>query len=71
MAILPNFPHRWPLMAATGHHAPTSGWWRPDHDLQAARYISQGEVMPSLKGSRAVWVLFGAPVPSIPCGQHV
>lgn len=44
-------------MAATGDHAPTSGWWRPDEDPQPFRYLQQGEIMPSLDGARILWTV--------------
>ncbi|MFB8369688.1 hypothetical protein ACFC25_10010 [Pseudarthrobacter sp. NPDC055928] len=44
-------------LAATGDHAPTSGWWRPDEDPQPFRYVQQGEIMPPLGGSRTLWTL--------------
>lgn len=45
------------LTAETGDHAPISGWWRPDEDPQPFRYLQQGEIMPTLGGSRTLWTL--------------
>lgn len=41
----------------TGHHAPASGWWRPDGDPKPYRYLQQGELMPSLNGRPVYWTL--------------
>jgi hypothetical protein len=43
--------------AATGDHAPASGWWRPDEAPQPFRYLQQGDIMPSLGGSPTLWTL--------------
>ncbi|WP_247046343.1 hypothetical protein [Arthrobacter rhizosphaerae] len=43
--------------AATGHHAPISGWWRPEDDPQPFRYVQRGEIMPALDGSQTRWTL--------------
>lgn len=53
------------VTAATGHHAPTSGWWRPDGDVGPFRYLRQGEVMPSLEGAQALWILLYELDPSL------
>lgn len=45
------------LAVSTGQPAPVSGWWRPDADPKPYRRIQKGEVMPSLAGSQAFWVL--------------
>ncbi len=45
------------VTAATGHHAPTSGWWRPDDDPEPFRYIQRGEIMPSLEATQMRWTL--------------
>lgn len=50
----PNGPT---VATTTGHHAPTSGWWRPDDDVEPFRYLQQGEIMPSLGGSQTLWIL--------------
>ena len=44
--------------AATGHLAPSSGWWRPDDCPMPFRYIQRGEIMPALDGSQTIWTLF-------------
>lgn len=43
--------------AATGHHAPTSGWWRPQDDPKPYRYIQRGQTMPALDGAQTLWTL--------------
>lgn len=53
----PSPTHQAPTMAATGHHAPTSGWWCPDDERRPARYVQEGDIMPSLDGSRTHWTL--------------
>jgi hypothetical protein len=50
-------PHESTVTAATGHHAPASGWWRPDGDPEPFRYLQQGEIMPSLGGTQTLWKL--------------
>lgn len=48
----------------TGHHAPASGWWRPDGDPTPYRYLQQGELMPSLDGRPVCWMLVLKLVPT-------
>lgn len=43
--------------ATTGHHAPISGWWRPENDPKPFRYVQRGEIMPALAGSQTRWTL--------------
>ncbi|TAP38803.1 hypothetical protein EYS21_23060 [Arthrobacter sp. S39] len=43
--------------AATGHHAPASGWWRPEGEPMPYRYVQEGEVLPSLQGHQVQWTL--------------
>lgn len=51
-------PESTPLTrAATGVHAPISGWWRPENDPYPFRYIQKGDLMPGLHGKRSNWVL--------------
>lgn len=45
------------LTARTGHHAPTSGWWRPEDSPHPFRYLQEGEVMPPIEGSQVLWTL--------------
>jgi hypothetical protein len=51
--------------AKTGHHAPSSGWWRPENDPLRVRYLQQGEIMPPLHGSQTVWTLVRNVPPSV------
>lgn len=51
-------------MVATGEHAQSSGWWRPDEDSQPMRYVQEGEIMPSLAGARTRWTLVNELPPS-------
>ena len=51
--------------AATGDHAPISGWWRPDEDPEPFRYVQQGDLMPSLGSSPKLWVLVHELSPSL------
>lgn len=49
------------LVVRTGEHCPESGWWFPaQHELgearSAARYISEGSVMPAKGGVPALWL---------------
>lgn len=57
MGILADHRQGSAVTAATGHHAPTSGWWRPEGDPQTFRYMQRGETMPSLEGSQTLWTL--------------
>lgn len=57
MQVQTNRPHESTVTATTGHHAPTSGWWRPDDDMGPFRYLQQGEIMPSLEGTQTLWIL--------------
>lgn len=45
------------VSAATGEHAPVSGWWRPAGDPAPFRYIQEGSLLPALNGSPVVWSL--------------
>lgn len=49
--------------AETGHHAPLSGWWRPESDPLQVRFLQQGEIMPALAGSQTVWMLLNDAAP--------
>lgn len=51
--------------AKTGHHAPSSGWWRPENDSLPVRYLQQGEIMPTVHGSQTVWTLVRNVSPSV------
>lgn len=49
------------LAVRTGEHCPESGWWFPaQRELveapSAARYISEGSVMPANSGVPALWL---------------
>lgn len=49
------------LAVRTGEHCPQSGWWFPaQRDVSeaptAARYISEGSVMPANSGAPALWL---------------
>ena len=57
--------HESAVTATTGHHAPTSGWWRPDGDVEPFRYLQQGEIIPTLKGAQARWELLYELDPSL------
>lgn len=46
-----------PASALTGHHAPVSGWWRPEGDPVPFRYVQRGAIMPALEGSQTQWTL--------------
>ncbi|MFJ4208002.1 hypothetical protein ACIPY2_06025 [Paenarthrobacter sp. NPDC089675] len=46
-----------PALVLTGHHAPVSGWWRPDGETVPFRYVKKGAVMPGLRGSIVSWKL--------------
>jgi hypothetical protein len=46
-----------PALVLTGHHAPVSGWWRPDGETVPFRYVQKGAVMPGLRGSSVSWKL--------------
>ena len=65
MQLQENRPHRVTINAKTGHHAPSSGWWRPENEPAPVRYLQQGEIMPALRGSQTVWTLLReiAPAP--------
>ncbi|WP_423184453.1 hypothetical protein [Arthrobacter sp. NyZ413] len=45
------------VSALTGHHAPASGWWRPDGDPKPYRYLHQGELIPPVNGKPVHWIL--------------
>lgn len=50
--------HQAATTANTGHHAPISGWWRSDDDeREEARFINQGDIMPTCNGLRTLWKL--------------
>lgn len=50
------------IKARTGHHAPCSGWWRPEENSLPVRYLQQGDLLPALRGAQTVWTLLrGAP----------
>lgn len=57
MRLQTNRPHGPTVTTTTGHHAPTSGWWRPDDGVEPFRYLQEGEIMPSLGGSQTSWIL--------------
>lgn len=39
----------------TGHHCPASGWWIPIGGTGPARFVAEGELMPSENGEQMVW----------------
>lgn len=45
------------IVAETGQSAPIGGRWLAQHDLHAAVYVTQGELMPEHKGQSIRWVL--------------
>lgn len=51
------------VTAATGDHAPTSGWWRPDDDPEPLCYVQRGETMPSLELTQTLWTLVQELIP--------
>lgn len=57
MEIVTNNRTASSITAATGHHAPTSGWWRPQDDPKPYRYIQRGQTMPALDGAQTLWTL--------------
>lgn len=65
MPLQTNRPHESTVTATTGHHAPTSGWWRPDDGPEPFRYLQQGEIMPSLEGAQTLWMLVHELDPSL------
>ncbi|WP_427004931.1 hypothetical protein [Pseudarthrobacter sp. H2] len=65
MKLRTNRLHGSTVTAATGHHAPTSGWWRPGEDPAPFRYLQQGEIMPSLEGTQTLWLLIHELDPSL------
>jgi hypothetical protein len=66
MELLSNHPKALTHEAVTGHHVPTSGWWRPILDPESPRYMHQGEIFPPQGGARTNWVL----IESIPSPFH-
>ncbi|SDX49174.1 hypothetical protein SAMN04487912_1147 [Arthrobacter sp. cf158] len=46
-----------PALVLTGHHAPVSGWWRPDGETVPFRYVRKGDLMPGVRGSGVSWKL--------------
>lgn len=65
MKLQTNRPHESAVTATTGHHAPTSGWWRPDGDVGPFRYLQQGEILPALDGTQTLWILLYELDPSL------
>lgn len=65
MQLQINRSNRLTIIAKTGHHAPSSGWWRPENDSLPIRYLQQGEIMPALRGSQTVWTLLRELAPSL------
>ncbi|TLM81108.1 hypothetical protein FDW83_17660 [Pseudarthrobacter sp. NamE2] len=39
----------------TGEHCPVSGWWAVASEPKAARFISEGSVMPAHNGIAVAW----------------
>lgn len=64
MEVLRSYSPTSHYEAMTGHHAPTSGWWRPRLRSQEPRYVHQVELMPTQQGSQTVWVLIEQVHPS-------
>jgi hypothetical protein len=50
-------PHRRAVTAATGQHAPVSGWRRPNEEPCFFRYLHQGAITPPLEGNPILWTL--------------
>ncbi|MDP9936780.1 hypothetical protein J2T11_003148 [Paenarthrobacter nicotinovorans] len=46
-----------PMSVLTGHHAPVSGWWRPDGEVVPYRFVPKGALMPAHQGQRVDWRL--------------
>ena len=49
------------LVAKTGEHCPTSGWWKPMlpeeyNSKVSSRFIGKGSVMPAVGGTPIIWV---------------
>lgn len=65
MKLQRNIPHESAVTATTGHHAPISGWWRPDGDVGPFRYLQQGEILPALNGTQTLWILLYELDPSL------
>ena len=57
MQLKTKGPREATVTTTTGHHAPTSGWWRPEDEVEPFRYLQQGEIMPSLEGTQTLWKL--------------
>ncbi|MCB5291983.1 hypothetical protein [Arthrobacter sp. SO3] len=72
MPLKSKRPHQPAVTATTGHHAPASGWWRPDGDPEPFRYLQQGDIMPSLGGTQAIWKLVQEldPALMVRCGSR-
>ncbi|CAH0284681.1 hypothetical protein SRABI83_04028 [Arthrobacter sp. Bi83] len=60
------------LMAKTGSHCPTNGFWRPQDRSADPVFVFEGSIMPVSGGGSTVWYLddavFGAPAYSVPHG---
>lgn len=48
----------------TGEHCPANGWWAPLNRRSAARFLTEGSVMPADGGAAVVWTLAQRPDPS-------
>jgi hypothetical protein len=49
------------LVARTGEHCPTTGWWNPllpeDYNSDvSSRFIGKGSVVPAVGGTPIIWV---------------
>lgn len=54
---LPRSIHRTAAATTrTGEHCPATGWWIPQGSTESWRYLSEGSVMPALKGEPAAWL---------------
>lgn len=69
MQLQVNRSYHLTINAKTGHHAPCSGWWRPENDPLPVRYLQQGEIMPALLGSQTEWTLLRE-APSLKSGSR-
>ena len=46
----------------TGEHCPVNGWWAPLSNEASAHFITQGSIMPAVKGHPESWrLLAGQP----------
>ena len=46
--------------AKTGEHCPLNGWWASEW-LEGSHYVSEGSIMPAVKGESVIWTLVAEP----------